>query len=93
MIKNAGGEMKENNIYSGILLSIWYLIKRTSIAIVSAFPAEKVYSRKNRKSKIYIRDIETPDNPEKHYHRPMSKPAVEKQTLLKDSKKQKGYRP
>ncbi len=85
--------MKENNIYWSIVFGIWHFIRRASIAIVSAFPVEKVYSRKNRKSKIFVRDMAPSTHPEKHYHRPISKPAVEKQTLHKDVKKQKGQRP
>jgi hypothetical protein len=69
------------------------LIKRVSTAIVSAVPGEKIYSGKTGKSRVYIHDADSKNDPEKHFHRPMSKPAVEKQTLIKETKKQKGYRP
>ena len=85
--------MKTHNIYTNIIFSIWYFIKKASIAIVSAVPAEKIYSTKSRKSKMYIVDEESKNDKEKHYHRPISKPVVEKQTLTKEAKKQKGYRP
>jgi len=85
--------MKTNNFYTILVFSVWYFIKKASMAIVSAFPTQKIHSKRNRRSKIYIRDEESISRSEKHYHRPMSKPAVEKQTLLKETKKQKIYRP
>ena len=84
--------MKPNNIYSNLIFRVWLFIKKASMAIVSAVPAEKVYSTKNRKSEVYIRDEDSKNDQEKHYHRPISKPVVEKQTLIKEVKKQKGYR-
>ena len=85
--------MKANNIYTDFVFKIWYLIKKVSMAIVSAIPGEKVYSRKTRISKTYFRDKNLNKDPEKHYHQKISKPAVEKQTLIKETKKQKGYNP
>ena len=69
----------------------WGFIKKVSIAIVSAVPNQNIYSIKIRKSKIFVRDEESANSSEKLYHRPISKPVVEKQTLIKEAKKQKGY--
>jgi hypothetical protein len=85
--------MKKNNVYFDVLKRLWDLIKKASIAIISGVPPQKFYLKRNRKSNIIIRNEELTHTSEKHYHRPISKPAVEKQTLLKETKKQKGYRP
>ena len=85
--------MKTKNIYADLLFRFWGFIKKVSTAIVSAIPNQNFYSTKNRKSKIFIRDEESASSSEKHYHRPISKPVVEKQTLIKETKKQKGYHP
>ena len=84
---------KAKNIYIDFVYNVWYLIKKASKAIVSALPSETVYSTKTRISKTYFRDEDLNKDPEKHYHQKISKPAVEKQTLIKESKKQKGYHP
>ena len=85
--------MKAKNIYTGFVYNVWYFIKKVSMAVVSAIPGETVYSKKNRISKTYFRDEDLHKDPEKHYHQKISKPAVEKQTLLKEAKKQKGSHP
>jgi hypothetical protein len=85
--------MKTDNIYTKVILSIWYFVKKASIAIVSAVPNQKIRPTELRKSKLYFLDEDFKDDKEKHHHRPISKPVVEKQTLLKEAKKQKGYRP
>ena len=82
--------MEATNIYKAYLVRIWLIIKKISKAIVSAMPYENKKIRESRKSTVHIRDEVFKTNAEKHYHRPASKPAVEKQTLLKENKKKKG---
>jgi hypothetical protein len=81
--------MKTRNLYADLVFKVWYFIKKASVAIVSVIPAKRIYIKKNRTSKIFIRDDEFSNIPEKHHHQPTSKPVVEKQTLLRETKKQK----
>ena len=83
--------MKANNIYSDFLFRVWLFIKKASIAIVSGVPTQNLYSTKSSESRLYMRDEESDAGSEKHYHQPISKPAVEQQTMTKESKKKKGY--
>jgi hypothetical protein len=83
--------MKTNNYYTDLIKHAWNLIKKVSMAIVTGIPADKVYTANTRKSTLHLRDEEINAGPEKYYHRPISKPAVEKQTILKESKKQKKH--
>jgi len=34
--------MKTNNFYTKLVFSVWYFIKKASMAIVSAFPTQKI---------------------------------------------------
>jgi hypothetical protein len=85
--------MKTQNICTKLILSIWYFIKKASIAIVLAVPYQKIRPTELRKTRLYFLDEGFKDDKEKHHFRPISKPVVEKQTLIKEAKKQKGYRP
>jgi hypothetical protein len=83
--------MKATNIYTSFLIKVWNLIKKVSMTIVAGIPTHKIYSENTTESRIYERDEETTTGSEKHYHRSRAKPAVEKQTLLKETKKQKKF--
>lgn len=79
--------MKTKNIYANYLNDFWRLISKVSKAIVSGIPSQKVYLKPNIKSSVFVGDEEIKPDYEKHYHRPLSKPAVEQQTLRKEIKK------
>ena len=83
--------MKTRNIYTDLIMHSWKLVKKVSIAIVSAIPTGKVFRSNASKSRVPRRNEEIGKGTDKYYHRPISKPAVEKQTLLKETKKQKKY--
>ena len=82
--------MKTTNIYSKYLNDFWSFISKVPKAIVSGMPSQKVYSKPNKESKVYLGDEEIKQDYEKHYHRPDSKTVVEKQTILKETKKSRG---
>lgn len=84
--------MKPTNIYSSYLQSLWNCFNKIDKAIISGIPSNKVYFKPNKKSTLQIKNKEIGPDTEKHHHRPISKPVVEKQTLLKETKKAKGYR-
>jgi hypothetical protein len=75
--------MKPTNIYSSYLQSLWNYFNKIAKAIMSGIPSNKVYFKSNKKSTIQIKNEEIGPDTEKHHHRPISKPVVEKQTLLK----------
>lgn len=79
--------MKTNNLYTDLILNAWEFVKKVSIGIVSALPAGKAYTTHTSTSRMHSRNEEIITGPDKYYHRPRSKPAVEKQTLLKEVKK------
>ena len=81
--------MKPTNIYAGYLQSIWKYFTNIIKAIISGIPSNRVDTKPNQKSKVIVRDEEIRQDSEIHHHRPHSKPVVEKQTLLKESKKAK----
>ncbi len=60
-------------------------------AIVSGIPTQKIYSKPDKVSKVYSGDDEVMHDFDKHHHKPESKPVVEKQTLLKETKKLQGH--
>jgi hypothetical protein len=64
-------------------------IARISTAIVSGIPREQVLLKPRYSTTLQNRKLYAKPGSEKHYHRPMGKPAVEKQTLLKETKKAK----
>ena len=84
--------MKTTNIYSSYLQSLWNYFNKIAKTIISRIPANKIYLIPNKKSTVQIKNEEIGPNTEKHHHRPISNPVVEKQTLLKETKKAKGYR-
>lgn len=79
--------MKTNNIYAHYLNNFWRAIAKVSKAIVSGIPTQKVYQKPDKKDNVFLGDEEIKPDYEKHYHRPLSKPAVEQQTLRKEIKK------
>jgi urate oxidase len=84
--------MKTTNIYSSYLQSLGNYFNKIAKTIISRIPTNKVYFKSNNKSTVQIKNEEIGPDAEKHHHRPISKPVVEKQTLLKETKKAKGYR-
>ena len=60
---------------------------KIATAIIAELPRERFFL--NPKAKTILKNQKENFKPtvEKHYHRPMSKPASEKQTLLKEKKK------
>jgi hypothetical protein len=81
--------MKTRNVYMNVVKAVWNVIRKFSLAVVSGFPSQRISMTPERKSGIITRSGNFPKDREKHYHRPFSRPAVEKQTLLKESRKQK----
>lgn len=69
--------------------SIWDFVASLATAIVSGLPREKVVFKPKTNTILQNKKENFKTDSEKHYHRPMSKPAVEKQTLLKEKKKAK----
>ena len=63
-------------------------MQKVCMGIVSAFPTEKVFSTNSNSSRVILKDEQVIKDTAKYYHRPRAKPAVEKQTLLKEGKKQ-----
>ncbi len=82
--------MKTKNVYIKYLNDFLRFLGKIPRAIVSGIASQKVYSRPNKKSTVYQSDEDVKPDVEKHYHRPVAKPVVEKQTLLKETKKVKG---
>ena len=78
--------MKSDRYY---LRSIWNYISNLVKAIVSGMPREQVTYKPGHKTTIHRPKENFRPDAEKHYHRPISKPPVEKQTLLKENKKAK----
>ncbi len=79
--------MNTTNIYFNYLNNVWRFIGKVSKAIVSGIPSQKIYLKPNRKSNVFVDDEELKPDYEKHYHKPLSKSAVEQQTLRKEIKK------
>jgi len=60
---------------------------KTAYAIVSGLPKEKILFNPVNKKMLHNKKEIFNISSEKHYHRPISRNAVEKQTLLKEKKK------
>lgn len=58
-------------------------------AILSGITKEKVFLKPTNATILQTKKEHFKPNSEKHYHRPIAKPPVEKQTLLKESKRPK----
>ncbi len=58
-------------------------------SIVSGLPRKKILTKPSNASVLQTRKVSFKPDSEKHYHRPVAKPFVEKQTLLKETKKPK----
>ncbi|MCF8381183.1 MAG: hypothetical protein K9H49_16545 [Bacteroidales bacterium] len=82
--------MKHAKNESGFLQKVWNFIKRCCIAIVSGIPRQKVELKPPGKTSVYTHPKEKKAESEKRYHKPVAKPVVEKQTLLKEKKKVRG---
>ena len=81
--------MKTKNALSDNLKKFGNFFRKLVKAIVSGIPSEKIYTNPGGKSRIPINKLNVKSDIEKHYHKPVSKPVVEKQTLLKEKKKEK----
>ena len=81
--------MKTTNIFLKRLNNFWDFISKVPKAIVSGMPLQKVYIKPKKEAKVYTSKEQIKKDNEKHYHRPASRPASEKQTLLKETKKVK----
>ncbi|WP_346856460.1 hypothetical protein [uncultured Draconibacterium sp.] len=57
--------------------------------IVSGLPRERITLKPENKATLVNKKESFKRDDEKHYHRPVAKPVVEKQTLLKEVKKTK----
>lgn len=73
----------------GYLRKIGDSIARATTAIVSGIAREQILLKPRNWTILPSRNLQVKPGSEKHYHRPMGKPAVEKQTLLKEKKKAK----
>jgi len=81
--------MKTSNPILKQIKTLGDFFTRTVSAIVSGLPREKIYLIPENKAVVQTRKNGLKAYSEKHYHRPIAKPAVEKQTLLKENKKAK----
>ena len=79
--------MKASLINQAPIKSIWYFFSKIIIAIVSGMQGKKFYSKPFVKINFYQRNHEIKPDMKIHYHRPISRPVAEKQTLLKEIKK------
>jgi len=82
--------MNQTKNKSGFLQNLWNLIRKIAKAIVSGIPTEKTDLTPHQKSAVYNTQKKMKTDDQKHYHKPVGKPVVEKQTLLKEKKKAKG---
>lgn len=72
---------------SNYFQNIWNFIRKIAKAIVSGIPTEKHDLKPRQKSAVYNPPSKMKADDEKHYHKPVGKPVVEKQTLHKEKKK------
>ncbi|MFC2087762.1 hypothetical protein ACFLSA_06350 [Bacteroidota bacterium] len=81
--------MKTSSINTGFLQTLHYLYNKITSSKIFIIPATRLVFKPNRKSTVQINYKEMKIDTEKHYHRTVAKPVVEKQTLLKEKKKAK----
>ena len=62
---------------------------KIATVIVSGLPKAQFLFRPANKSIYHIKGSYVKPDSEKHYHKPIAKPVVEKQTLIKEKKKTK----
>ncbi len=78
--------MKSN---SSLISSVGNFFGQILKAIVAGLPGKKLLFKPNSKRNVLEKPEHFIMDSEKHYHRSKAKPAVEKQTLLKEKKKPK----
>jgi hypothetical protein len=78
--------MKSNNSFISSLGNFFGQILK---GIIAGLPGRKLVFKPNSKSMVQEKPEHLKMDSEKHYHRSKAKPAVEKQTLLKEKKKNK----
>lgn len=81
--------MKSTSVFSTYLQKIWKYISVFTTSVVSGIPSDKNYFKPRKESTIQVKKEGMKPGFEKHYHRPVSKPVVEKQTLSQEKKKMK----
>jgi len=81
--------MKTKSSKLNQLKSLGSIFGKITTAIVSGLPKEKFFIKRENKAILQNKKESFKPDSKKHYHRPMAKPAVEKQTLLKEKKKAK----
>lgn len=67
-------------------------MKKITTAIIAGIPDAGLKFKPWNRTTVYLKNKAVKPDIEKHYHRSKSKPAVEKQTLLKETKKAKTSR-
>lgn len=81
--------MKATNIYQKYLNDFGRFLGKIPKAIVSGFPTKKVSFKPDRSEDVHLKNTAFKEDSEKHYHRPNPHASVEKQTLIKETKKAK----
>ena len=76
--------MKKKNSYIKTILKLFAGFAR---AMVSGLPREKLIYEPKANLFLHQKEENIKNEAEKHYHRPVSKPRAEKQTLQKENKK------
>ena len=71
------------------LKSVGKLLSRIITAVVSGLPRKEIVFKPEINSRVQNRKENIKTDNEKHYHHPISKPVVEKQTIIKEKKKVK----
>ena len=79
--------MKTTNATRSRLENVGGMIGNFAKAVVSGLPRNKVYIKTETKQTFHPQNRLLRSAYEKHYHRATGKPVVERQTLLKESKK------
>jgi len=69
------------------LKSLGSFFGKIATAIVSGLPRQKFVSKPRNKTVLHSKNENFKADNDKHYHHPIAKPVVEKQTLLKETKK------
>lgn len=75
------------NVKRKLVSNLTSLFSRIATVMISGLPRNKVLFKPVNKSFLQYRKENVKINSEKYYHKPIAKPVVEKQTLLKEKKK------
>lgn len=69
------------------IINLTVFFSKMVSAVVSGLPKAKLLFKPSTKTFLQIKKKYLKSKSEKYYHRPLAKPVVEKQTLLKEKKK------